>query len=560
MLWLSIHFFQLPLDIFCLDENNNSNTSLSNSYELAIEDNGKLAYCNSLAVLKGIEPGMKISTAYALSSSIHIKTRDTRLEKTVLTQLATLLYEFSSQVCLYDSKTILLEVGASCRLFSGLAELLKKLSLRLTLFSVQLQCALAITAKSAYLISVSESNRLQSFIELAERTSERATTGRAITERAITERSITSLAKIPIHYLLYEPSIDAKKLVTTSKRMGVSSIGQLIKLPYSAIGRRFGKAVLSYLYRLNGSIKDPQKLFELPEFFIAQRNFINGLDTVEQMLFPIKAMLAQLESFISVRRVMVTKLLFRLSDFSKVEQQVLLSFSSETQTLGHFLSMVRFQLERLEIEGKVETIILQANEFMALSEKQAQIRFSDPEGLSDFENKSDLMAVLFDQLRARLGKSACSQITINDEHLPEKSSRQRLTNTLKKPLKDMPKKMHKETRKDTRKETLKVMPNKSASKNEEPDCDKKPDCEEKQALPLWLLAVPEVISHQSHAEKNRLNYKGPLSRVSLAERMETNWWCCPQSRDYYQAESLQGVHYWIYFDRLKQQWLIHGVF
>lgn len=532
MLWLSVHFFQLPLDVFCLNENGRNNASLANSYELAIEDNGKLVYCNSLAVLKGIEPGMKISTAYALSSSIHIKARDKTLEKSVLIQLATLLYEFSSQVCLYDSKTILLEVGASCRLFSGLAELLKKLLLRLKLFSVQLQCALAVTAKAAYLISVSKYNRLQKLIELAGH----------VPETGIAERARISLDKIAVDYLLYEPSIDATKLVVTCKKMGINNIGQLIKMPYSAIGRRFGKAALSYLYRLNGSIKDPQKLFELPEFFIGQRNFINGLDTVEQMLFPIKAMLTQLESFINIRRLMVTRLIFRLSDFSKVEQKISLSFSSETQTLNHFLSMVRFQLEKIKIEGRVETIILQVNEFMSVSERQRCIVFSDSEGESNFENKSDLIAVLFDQLRARLGKNACSQVRVNDGHLPEKISRQRLNNTLNGRLKN------------TSKEKSNIISNECSSKNI------KNSGEQKKDLPLWLLAMPEVICCESPVEGDVLNYRGSLYRVSLAERIETNWWICPQSRDYYQAESLRGVHYWIYFDRLKKHWLVHGVF
>jgi protein ImuB len=514
MLWLSFCFYQLPLDVFCLDVIDTNNTSPDEPYELAIVDLGKLAYCNPLAVSKGIEPGMKVSTAYALSPNINIKSRDKVLETNVLTQLATLLYEFSSQVCLYDSKTILLEIAASCKLFSGLSELLKKISCRLTNFSIEFKCALASTVKSAYLISVSQSYQLPYLIEQS----------RLFSANEIGTRSFDLLKEVSIHFLLCEPSINAKKMVLKCEKMGLTNIGQLLQLPYSAIGRRFGKDVLNYLYRMNGSIKDPQVLFQLPKSFYAKRYFVNGLDTIEQMLFPIKAILTQLVGFINIRRVMVTHIAIRLSSFNKVEQEISISLSSEFQTVAHLLSMTRFKLEKSEITQKVETIILQSNQFMPLQERQKRIVFSE----DDIKNESDDLEVLLEQLRMRLGEVACTRLNISDNYLPEKKS------------------------------------NISSSQKKTVVSSKRPcfklDADRGKEFPLWLLAKPAAIHSELYGKETVLNYRGRLNMISLVERIDSSWWENRQSRDYYQAGSLNGIHYWIYFDRDEKQWLVHGVF
>jgi protein ImuB len=44
------------------------------------------------------------------------------------------------------------------------------------------------------------------------------------------------------------------------------------------------------------------------------------------------------------------------------------------------------------------------------------------------------------------------------------------------------------------------------------------------------------------------------------ERIEDNWWQEPVSRDYYIAADKGGQRYWVFRDRLTQQWYVHGAF
>lgn len=44
------------------------------------------------------------------------------------------------------------------------------------------------------------------------------------------------------------------------------------------------------------------------------------------------------------------------------------------------------------------------------------------------------------------------------------------------------------------------------------------------------------------------------------ERIEGNWWQQSICRDYYVARHRDGMRYWVYQDRITQNWFIHGAF
>ena len=74
--------------------------------------------------------------------------------------------------------------------------------------------------------------------------------------------------------------------------------------------------------------------------------------------------------------------------------------------------------------------------------------------------------------------------------------------------------------------------------------------------PFWLMPQPEELRQHG---KN-LYWNGALSMVCGPERIEDNWWQEPVSRDYYIAADKGGQRYWVFRDRLTQQWYVHGVF
>ena len=74
--------------------------------------------------------------------------------------------------------------------------------------------------------------------------------------------------------------------------------------------------------------------------------------------------------------------------------------------------------------------------------------------------------------------------------------------------------------------------------------------------PFWLMPEPKPLRQW----RNRLFWHGPLELLAGPERIEDNWWREAISRDYYVAANPAGERYWIFRDRLKSLWFVHGVF
>jgi protein ImuB len=56
-------------------------------------------------------------------------------------------------------------------------------------------------------------------------------------------------------------------------------------------------------------------------------------------------------------------------------------------------------------------------------------------------------------------------------------------------------------------------------------------------------------------------FHGPLAFESGPERIETGWWDGRDiRRDYYVARNPRGMRVWIFNDRHRGDWYLHGLF
>jgi len=509
MLWLSLNFYQLPLDVF-------SNQQLeSNSQSVfAVVENGVLAFCNQNAANQGLSPRMKISTAYALSRELKVKQRNHQLEQNRLVQLATIAYEFSSQVCIYNSQTILLEVEASCKLFTDLSSLLVKLTNRFSEQAVCFYSTLAATPKAAYLLGCYEKKTIEEVVLTS--------ANQKVLD--INRQTIKRLENIPVSFLSYDHECQLAIKLEKIKKMGINYLAELFKLPASAIGKRFGQSFLKYLYCLKGEVNDPQVLFELPEKFSMQRCFVGGLDSVDQIMFPARVMLDGLIDFLNLRRVMTTKISWHFTCFNGEELIYEINLSSENQTLEQLMMLTKLKLQAVILKDKIEMVFLKSESFVVLKEKQAcfELGVAQSNGMNRDDFHVNDMATLMDKINVRLGSDKCHKLYFSNEHLPEKLSSNR------------------------------------ESQHRLDECIDTNEYVNEQ--PLWLLDRPEAIQIHSCNQSIKLNYKGELLILSRAEIIESDWWHHYQRREYYIAKNNQGVRYWIYSDLEMKQWWLHGVF
>jgi len=520
MLWLSLNFYQLPLDVF-------TEQSLGTDAKkiFAVVDNGLLVFCNQNAINQGLFPKMKVSTAYALSNELEVKQRDYLLEEDRLTQLATIAYEFSSQVCIYNPQTVLLEVEASCKLFIDLASLLNKLSSSLSEQSVCCYTALASTPKASYLLSIYEKNTIE---DIALISSEQAILD-------ISQQTIKRLEVIPISFLEYDRECQLLVKLEKIKKMGIHSLEGLFKLPMSAMGKRFGQSFLKYLYCLKGDLNDPQVLFELPETFSIQRCFVGGLDNVEQILFLTRGMLETLVSFINLRRKMATKISWSFICFNGEELLHEINLSSSNQTCEQLMILTRLKLQSVILKDKIEMVFLKSESFLELEEKQENLNLeiyqddfdmNQNKELNLVNSSQDKISTLMDKINVRLGNDKYHSLKITDHHLPEKRS-------------------------------FRVKGKQHLNRSSCRDIERNSTTKQQ---PLWLLEESEIVQSSLSIDTLKLNYKGEIFILSKAEIIESDWWNNYRRRKYYIAKNNKGVRYWIYFDLNAEQWFLHGVF
>ena len=148
MLWLALYFPQLPLEIFVRGRQQAGALAI-------VEQLGgreQVSRCNAAAQAYGIRPGVSLPAALSLCAGLSVQLRDRARERQALDELALWAYQFSSGIS-FEPSLLLLEVGASLRLFGGLPALLETLQRELEQIGYGAQHALAPTPTAAGLLA-----------------------------------------------------------------------------------------------------------------------------------------------------------------------------------------------------------------------------------------------------------------------------------------------------------------------------------------------------------------------------------------------------------------------
>ncbi len=178
---------------------------------------------------------------------------------------------FTPRVAVESSDAVLLELAGSQRMFGGLPELLRALRVA---FPRPLQLALAPTPLAATLLA-------------------RAGRNCCITSPA---RLAGRLAPLPLVYLHWME----EELVRLGN-MGVTTLGELLRLPRAGLARRIGPQRLDELDRLAGSRPDPRVLLAPAARF--QERIDPDYETTdrERLLAALTPALTRLEEFLRER-------------------------------------------------------------------------------------------------------------------------------------------------------------------------------------------------------------------------------------------------------------------
>ena len=350
---------------------------------------------DALAAQAGIKPGMKLAAAQALAPEVHRFRRDLQEERQQLERLAGWAYQFSSRVSLLPPDALLIEIGASLKLFGGGAALLRRLREGLQALGFSAVIGLGHSPSAARL-------RARASLVLG-------------TPQARLDR----IDKLPVS-LGEWPTATLEALAAS----GIQQFGDLLRLPRANLARRHGQALVDDLDRLLGRLPEPQSWYRPPDEYHAWIELPAPTASSESLAFPLRRLIVDLCATLAGRDAGIEHCALRFA-LERLRQQegehqpevvhLQMGLVEASRDPEHLLQLVRARLERLQLPRPVLGIHLHVARMPGFK-PQAHDLFDVDAGSGNWPS-------LIERLMARLGHQALLRPIWIADHRPEYASR-----------------------------------------------------------------------------------------------------------------------------------------
>jgi len=439
----------------------------------------------------GILPGQSANAALALLPTLYIEERSLLREQQAIEQLATWLEQFTSVVCIAGRDVLLLEIAGSLRLYGGLLSFRRQVAAGLVQQGFGTSLAIAPTPLSATWLA------------------------RAGRRACIRESSniASVLRDLPLDCLDWPATI-----CESINGMGVTNVGDCLRLPREGFARRFGSQRLLELDRALGRLPDPRASWRAPERFCADYEMTEEQSDREALLAICHELLVSLERFLLTRQLGTQRLRFSFFHLQAPSTQLFLGGAEFERRADHWLDLLRIRFESIVLPEPVIAVRLQGGRNQAMQTVSGRLAFH---GKSSGQGRRYSMSQLAERLAARIGKQSVQGVVTVAEHRPQRAWR----------LQDL--------LGDKAVTTLLAI-------------------RQRLYRPLWMLPEPILLP----LEEAYPLHQGRLTLLEGPERLETGWWDNDDiARDYYTAINPQGMRLWVFRNRCRRTtWYLHGFF
>jgi len=450
----------------------------------------------------GVRAGMRRGGVLMLLPDARIHERCPRREADALHAVTLALLQYTPQVAYGQEATLLMDVGASLRLFGGIRALCRRVRENVAALGFTATLGCAPTAHGAWL--------------LARARAERRLHSRTVQMEALLRR-LDQLA-----VLLLPP---ARPYAAWFDGIGCATLGDLRRLPRPGLLRRCGRELLDLLDAAYGLAPELHEWIAPPEAFRARIELFDRIENADLLLEGARRLLLQLTGWLCARQLAVERIRLDLEhERGKVARPptgVEVALAEAVWRDDHLVRLLKERLAKLALEAPVIGLALEALQVRPMAPPTESL-FPDPGG-----SEEDRIRML-ELLVARLGPDNVLQPVPSADYRPEQANvwvpvHQKVSETVRRA--QMP-----------------------------PDLESMP-------RPTWLLAKPIALLMREH----RPFYGSPLRMASNPERIEAGWWNGPQTRDYFIAEGKDHALYWVYRERIgvddaEPRWYLHGLF
>ncbi|MBX2880552.1 MAG: DNA polymerase Y family protein [Granulosicoccus sp.] len=396
MLWLALHFPQLPIDRQWPDDQDQPRAVV-----LQEGPARRIMACNDCAATIGIHQGQALKNAYALAPNLITNDYDKDEQLTHLEQLGLSALQYSSRVISEAPDTIAIEIAASLTLFGGLNALHDRICEDMRAQRLSLHSAIAPTCSSAILFA-------------------RAGIQQVITTKEALAYHLdnTLISKLPLDTFTFKGL----------RQSGLHTLGELRCIPPAALTRRFGKQCTQLLYKLDGRLPDVRTPLQAPETFSQAVDLPLEAPDTNALAFPLKRLFNALGGFSKARELGVVHLCIVLYHHRHTPVTVTLKFLDPTSDMTHLLRVATERLGQVKLQAPIVRLALTCTELVPLSHEDRDLFHTPPA-------KQESIEQLLDKLTARLGKQSIYTAMPGEDYRPEKAWAPALLDSVQSPAK-----------------------------------------------------------------------------------------------------------------------------
>ncbi|MGH8260254.1 MAG: Y-family DNA polymerase, partial [Steroidobacteraceae bacterium] len=329
----------------------------------------------------------------------------------MLERLAKIALGFTPRVSLAPPDGLLLEVKGSLRLFGGASKLGASLLKACRAAGARPALALAPTSLAAL-----AGARFTAWTQASGRVAKAGGT-RAVRSFRVTDESrlVGALAPLPLDVLRWPPQV-----LERLAKVGVRTIGEVLRLPRAGFARRFGVEMLASLDRLVGRAPDPRRSFQAPERFRMCRGCPYDVEHLEAILAALAPFFAALGKFLEARQCGISELECRLWHRHAPVTRCLLRLVAPAADAASLQSLLGERLATLALPEAVRSFELRSGRLVPRALHAESLWQRGEHGGSGAGAES---IDLIELLRARLGREAVHGLAVHPTHRPEAASR-----------------------------------------------------------------------------------------------------------------------------------------
>jgi len=379
-LWIALHLPRLPLEVF-------SPRWSDDLCSVVLEQDGVIAL-SSLAHACGVRPGMRRGGVLMMAPQALLHERAPPKETEALKAVAMAMLQFTPMVAEGEEASLLLDIGASLRLFGGIRQLCRRVLDSLHALGFTATLGVAPTARGAWLLAHGGG-------------------GRSLKKQTMLRR----LEALPAALM---PPV--RPFLPWLQGIGCHTVGELWRLPRPGLKRRCGAAVLDMLDTARGDLPEIFEWIEAPPGFSAKLELFGRIENVDLLLAGACRLLQQLTGWLHARQFAVERICLQLEHErgrqARAPTPIEIVLAEPTWRDEHLVRLLKERLGKVELVAPVIGLRLDALKVESMAPLSDSL-FPEPGGSKEDRQR------LFEVLVARLGTDNVLQPSPRADFRPE---------------------------------------------------------------------------------------------------------------------------------------------